>query len=90
MVLIRIADEFAGEMNGQYLKEYDPSRPGVSPEGWEMIAHVVTTPDPNEAMLFIDFTDAYECWRRKAGIRQDGEWNRPLTRFAIDVVGAPK
>ena len=40
MILIRIADADAASMDGQFLAEYDPARPGLSPDGEELIAHI--------------------------------------------------
>ena len=69
--------------DGQYLMEYDPARPGVDPEGRKMIAHVVTTPDPEKALVFPSMDEALETWRRSHGTREDCRPNRPLTAFTV-------
>lgn len=86
MIAIRIADEQALAMDGKYLAAYDPSRPGRSPEGYEMLAHIEVTDDPARALWFPDLLAAMACYRRAHGWREDGEPNRPLTAFTIQIV----
>ena len=69
--------------DGQYVMEYDPSRPGVDPEGREMVAHIVTTPDPEKARIFETLEEALALWKQSHGIREDGRPNRPLTAFTV-------
>lgn len=86
MVAIRIADPQALAMNNRYVAEYDPSRPGRSPDGHEMIAHLEVTDDPAAALWFPTLEEAVACYRRAHGWREDGEPNRPLTAFSIQFV----
>jgi hypothetical protein len=82
----------AGEtpFDGQYLKEYDPDRPGIDPRGIPMLAHIVATPFKGEAMRFPDAISAWDYWKqtsRTYPIREyDGRPNRPLTAFTITVI----
>ena len=64
--------------------EYDPSRDGVDPNGRTMSAHLVTTPDRDKA-LDLPIAEIFELWRRSHGIRPDGEPNRPLTAFNVEI-----
>lgn len=86
MIAIRIADPQALAMNGQYVAAYDPTRPGRSPEGCEMSAHIEVTDDPARALRFPTLREAMACYRRAHGWREDGEPNRPLTAFTIQIV----
>lgn len=86
MIAIRIADPQAMAMNGQYVAAYDPSRPGRSPEGYEMTALIEVTDDPAHALQFPTLPEAMACYRRSHGWREDGEPNRPLTAFTIQIV----
>lgn len=76
------------EFDGQYVVEYDPSRPGKSPSGQPLIAHLVVTPDIHKA-LHLDFADACLLWQKSYGLRDDGEPNRPLTAFSVEYVPIP-
>ena len=87
MVYLRLWDPYGLRMHGQYLVEYDPTRPGVSPEGISLHAHVVVTPYSKEAKRFASVKEALEYWRTSFGVRWDGEPNRPLTFFNVEVLG---
>jgi hypothetical protein len=67
-----------------YLVEYDPMRPGVSPEGEPMLAHMVTTRDPEQATVFSP-AEALALWQLSNGVRPDGKPNRPLTAFNVEI-----
>jgi hypothetical protein len=78
--------------DGQYLKEYDPSRDGVDPSGQPMLAHVVCTDDPAAALHFENAGEAHRLWTlvdRRHPVRPDGKPNRPLTAFTISIIPAP-
>lgn len=87
MILIRIADADAASMDGQFLAEYDPARPGLSPDGEELIAHIAVAREPWRALRFANAYEAFHCYGRSHGMRADGEPNRPLTAFSIELVG---
>ncbi len=75
--------------DGQYLKVYDAERDGVSPEGYPMLAHIVTTSDINQAMRFESLHQLHAVWSKvceRMPIRPDGSKNRPLTAFSIEIV----
>lgn len=74
--------------DGEYLVEYDPDRPSLSPDGHPMIAHIRTTPDPAQARVFASGSEAMECWRQQSTrdpVRPDGRPNRPLTAFTVEI-----
>jgi hypothetical protein len=70
--------------DGRYLVEYDPTRPGRSPVGRPMLAHVVTTPDPAEARRFADAGEAHAVWTADSGLPYPR--NAPLTAYTIELV----
>jgi hypothetical protein len=78
--------------DGKYLKEYDPSRPGVEPDtGRPVIAHVVVTDDPRDAMHFASFAEfqaLYKSVDPDNPVRPDGQPNRPLTAFTFEITKA--
>lgn len=79
--------------DGQWLKRYDPDRPGVDPRGQPMTALVEATANPAEALRFDDAKAAMELWRMVAApphhMRPDGKPNRPLTAFTIVIERLP-
>jgi hypothetical protein len=76
-------DSCASAFNGQYLVEYDPFREGISPDGFAMTAHLVTTPDKVQALRFESASEAFDYSMRSNGVRMDGKPNRPLTAFSL-------
>ena len=75
-------------VDGQYLVEYDPNRDGVDAWGNAMLAHIVASPDREDALLFPSVLEAHQCWARvdeRDPVRPDGKPNRPLTAFTIAV-----
>lgn len=89
MVVMRLLGLACGEqtpIDGLYLKEYDPSRDGVDPLGIPMLAHIVCTPDPDEAMKFRSLVEVHRVWSMvdpRNPMRDDGCPNRPITAFHI-------
>lgn len=87
--LIRIVGLVQGSsspFDGQYLKEYDPTRSGVDADGGYMLVHVAATDDPDEALRFADAVAARREWMRWDGnMRPDGKPSRPLTAFSIET-----
>lgn len=76
----------ATEFDGQYLVEYDPTTPSVSPDGIPMTAHLRTCPDLAGAHVFRVGSDAVDLWRSPSGrTRPDGERDRPLTAFTVSL-----
>ena len=74
--------------DGEFVKEYDPNRDGVDPNGDPMLAHIVTTPDISEAihMTFVEFHELWTKVDERTPIRPDGKPNRPLTAFTVTTV----
>ncbi len=78
------------ELDGQWLVEYDPTRPGVSPTGRPMTAHIVCSPDPAQARQFTSLKEIHALWTSPSGrVRPDGHPDRPLTAFNLVVEGLP-
>ena len=84
---LRIVGLISGQpssIDGQWVVEYDPTRPGTDPNGRPMTAHVVCSPDPARAHRFATVDDAHTYWRTPSGrTRPDGQPDRPLTAFTI-------
>jgi hypothetical protein len=85
--IIGLAKEGLGPtpLDGRYLVEYDPSRPGIGPNGEPMRAHIKTTPFREVATDFGSKFEAAEVWRKAHGIREDGKPNRPLTAYHVVI-----
>jgi hypothetical protein len=96
MVGLKIIGLIAGgptPFDGEWLSEYDPDRDSTEPTtGAPMVAHVRTTPDPAKALAFESAVDAMNEWKRvskSAPVRPDGQPNRPLTAFTVEVSPLP-
>lgn len=88
MKLVGLAGGGTTPFDGQYLREYDPGRDGVGPNGEALLAHIVTTSDPAKGMAFADAAHVHEVYTlvdERRPVRPDGKPNRPLTAFTIDV-----
>jgi hypothetical protein len=88
LTLVELASGRPSPFDGQYLKEYDPNRDGETPDGDLLLAHIVTTPDIEEAMKFESMQEVHKIWTRvddRDPIRPDGKPNRPLTAFTIQA-----
>ncbi len=72
------------EFSDHYVVEYDPTRLGVSPSGQVLECHLITSQDPDKARKF-GLDEALEYWRQSFGLRDDGEPNRPLTSFTVEI-----
>lgn len=73
-------------VDGQWLVEYDPTRPGVDPLGRPMLAHIVCSPDPGRAVRFASAAAAHRLWTLTSGrTRPDGQPDRPLTAFNVAI-----
>jgi hypothetical protein len=72
--------------SGKYVKSYDVAY--VHPYGYDGGLLEMTT-KPEEAMAFATAAEAFALWRATApppfNKRADGEPNRPLTAFTVEV-----
>lgn len=84
--LVGLAAGGASPLDGLYLQEYDPTKPGVGPNGERMIAHIKATDRFEEAKRFPTLPEALECWKLAYGRRPDGKPNRPLTAYSVEMV----
>ena len=86
MTTIRIICAHNGQptdFDGQYVMVYDPT---YHPEGEEYDGGILeVTPNLAEARQFGDLVEAAEYWRQSYGLRPDGEPNRPLTAFHVEI-----
>ena len=85
--IVGLIDGTPTDFDEQYIVEYDPSRVGTHPiTGRPMpVFHLVTTPDPRRATRFAaaPATALYRAVDQPT--RPDGEPNRPLTAFTVDI-----
>jgi hypothetical protein len=76
------------EITGHYLISYDVE--WHLPDGSYDGGNLVTTPHPAKAALFTPF-EAFRLWHSSPSCkchhwRQDGQENRPLSAFTVEVV----
>lgn len=72
------------EFDGKYVKSYDPH------DG--LRGKLVVTANLQDANQFADAEDAIEVWQtvnRNHPIRPDGQPNRPLTAFTVELMRIP-
>jgi hypothetical protein len=75
------------DFDDSYVVEYDPTIPyGVSPMGFTLNCHLVVTRDKSKARVYATMGEALEDWKRAYGLRPDGQPNRPLTAFNVEVL----
>lgn len=82
--LVGLATGEPTPIDGQYLVEYDPTRPGRLPDGRELLAHLVTTVDPAQARRFANAAEVHAVWTAPSG--KPYPRNAPLTAYTIAVV----
>lgn len=75
---------------GQYLVEYDPTRPGTAPDGRSMRAHIVCSPDAGQAKRFATPAEAHAYWTAKSGDPRGAAAAMPLAYWTILVESAPE
>jgi hypothetical protein len=71
--------------SGRYLCQFDVA--GHDGRSW-----IPTTDDITQAALFPTVVEALEFWRTKSlkrALRPDGQPNRPLTAYTVELVNAP-
>lgn len=83
MQILRRVDGRPSEFDDQWLVEYDPTRPGTTPDGAPMSAHIVCTPDRDKAQQFSDVMAAHSCYTAESGRPHPA--NRPLTAFHVAI-----
>lgn len=74
------------EFDGKYVAAYDPS--WVNPRGYDG-GILEVTDDPAAALRFAGAAEALAKWREPYGRREDGEPNRPLTAWSVEILAAP-
>jgi hypothetical protein len=80
--IIRLINGGRTPVDGKWVVEYDPTRPGLDPNGRPIPIHLVVTDDPEqEAKLFPSNFEALEYWRQPSG--QPAPRDRPLTAYTV-------
>jgi hypothetical protein len=91
-LIMRLIGSAAGiptDHDGQWVVEYDPTRPGTpDSQGRPMLAHIVTTSDPRHARRFTDIKELHAYWLAESGLPFPR--NRPLTAYTIALEPAPE
>ncbi len=85
-VTIRIIGLAAGgpsEFDDTYVREYDPSV--LTVDGGYDGGVLKVTDDPAHAKQFADASEAVAYYRQSYGLRPDGESNRPLTAWTVEI-----
>lgn len=86
--LICLASREPTPYDGEFVKEYDPSRDGVDPVTGEVTrAHIVTTPNRAEA-LDVPASELVELLIKvdeREPVRPDGKPNRPITAWHMQL-----
>ena len=83
--ILGLCDGTPTAFDGKYLVDYDPSRKGIDPEGYALTAHIAVTDDPQKARAFLSPEEALSTYQRSHGYRLDGQPNRPLTAFHVEI-----
>lgn len=85
--LIGLAAGGVSPVDGQWVVEYDPLRPGAN--GWRV--HLVCSPDQADARRFADAKAAHEAWTASTGrTLPGGKPDRPLTAFTVAFERLPE
>lgn len=85
--LLRPANGGSTPLDGLYLVEYDPTRPGRTPSGRPLSAHIKCSANPAQAKQFPDAAEALAYYRATSG--KPHPQDRPLTYWSIVVEPAP-
>lgn len=84
-VAIRLIGLASGDcptpFDGQWLVDYDPTRPGTGPSGEAMTAHIVCSGNPAKARRFATPVEAHAYWTAESG--RPYPMNRPLTAYTV-------
>lgn len=87
--VIRRIDGARTEADGRYIVQYDPRLTG---SGHDPRFKLVTSPIINQARGFDDVADAVRYLQQtcpNVPRRQDGQPNRPLTAFTVELTDVP-
>ena len=90
MVILKLVKTAAGiptEFDGQYVRRYDPTFREA--DGRYAGGILETTRDRTQALQFEDAGAALAKWREPYGMRADGEPNRPLAAWTVEIEAAP-
>ena len=82
--LLERSDGKPNEFSGKYVCVFDPAwfEPGEPYDGGLLIV----TPDREKARHFASAQQAIDYWRQAYGTRPDGEPNRPLTAYTVEIM----
>lgn len=83
ILLLTLSDGTPTELTNTFVVEYDPTV--LMEDGGYDGGLLRTTRDPSKAKEFADIQAVQECWMQSYGLREDGEPNRPLTAYNVQV-----
>ena len=82
--LLETATGLPTEYDNKFLEFYDPT---YCPDGMPYDGGILlVTSDPNQAMQFPNAAAAVAKWREAFGTREDGQPNRPLSAWTVEVL----
>jgi hypothetical protein len=76
--LVALANGAPSVNAGEYILDYQPIGRGI----------LTSTPDRARAKRFPDSAHAHAYWRQAHGVRSDGQPNRPLTAWTVEIASA--
>lgn len=83
--VIRLASGPPGPEAGQFVQDFDP-------DAHDGLGMATLTPDRHEAKTFANGREALAFWTQASTVRptrDDGQPNRPLTAYTVEVVPVP-
>lgn len=83
MKLIGLANGEPTPIDGHYVVRYDPALPPSDPESG-LKCLLDTTPDRYEA-LHAPVGELFALWNKQHGFRFDGNPNKPITAFTVEI-----
>lgn len=82
--IMGLAGGVPSPLDGQWLVDYDPTRPGRLPDGRPLRAYLRCTPVQALARVFASASEAFDYVRRDTGmVRPGGAPDRPITAFTL-------
>jgi hypothetical protein len=77
--ILGLADGRPTTIDGMYLKSYDV-------KGREGRGTIKGTPALDDAIIFPTHEAAMRAWKTQYGYRADGNPNRPLTAYTVEII----
>ncbi len=84
--LVRLANPAFGpsSLDGLWLVEYDPRRPGTAPDGRPLVSHLIASARLPEARRFDDIAEVHRYVYAESGLPAPRD--RPLSAYTLEVL----